>query len=72
MLLVKEMDLVYRRVINIKSYVNSLKNVILRQHFAHHIATNVFAKGRIIVNFDECSFVSTTSRSRSYTRRGSR
>ena len=65
-----EMDLVYRRVVNIKSYVNSRKNVILRQHFAFNLSTNVFAKERVFVNFDECTFVSSTSRSMSFARRG--
>ena len=69
-LMADDMDLVYRHVGSVASYVNSRKNIVLRQHFARHLAVNVFARGRVFVNFDECTFLHTSSRAMSWSRRG--
>lgn len=66
----KEMDLVYRKVGTFEPYVNSRKNIILRQQMAHHLAVNVFAAGKTVCNFDESTFTECTSRSMSYAPRG--
>jgi hypothetical protein len=66
----RDCGLVYRRVGSIESYVNSRKNVILRQLMASHLAKNIFAKGKIVCNFDECTFSESTSRAYSYAPRG--
>ena len=66
----KEMDLVYRKVGSFEAYVNSRKNIILRQQMAHHLAVNVFARGKTVCNFDESTFTECTSRSMSWAPRG--
>ena len=61
----KEMKLTYRATTPIEAYVNSRKNIVMRAHFALALS-RVLAEGYTIINFDECSFSSTTSHKMSY------
>ena len=60
-----DMKLTYRATTPIAAYVNSHKNIVMRAHFAVALS-RVLAEGYTIINFDECSFSSTTSHKMSY------
>ena len=66
----KDLDLVYKRVGSLEEYVNTSKNILLRQLMAEHLIKNVFNPGKIVINFDECHFKESTSKAYSWTFRG--
>ena len=68
--IVKDMGLVYRKVGSFQAYVNSRKNITLRQLFAQFLARSIFAHQRVFCNFDECVVSDTTSKAYSYGPRG--
>ena len=41
--MVGDMDLIYRKIGSVETYVNSRKNITLRQLFAQHLANNVLS-----------------------------
>ena len=62
--------LVYKKVVSLAPYVNSRKNIVLRRLMACHLIDDVLKKDNVIVNFDECTFSETTSRTHSWSPRG--
>ena len=66
----KDLDLVYKKVGSIEEYVNSNRNIILRQLMAKHLVEEIFEKKKTVINFDESHFCDTTSKAYSYAFRG--
>ena len=57
----QNMGLVWRKVGSSKAYVNSNINILKRQEFSAMMAS-IFEQKKVIINFDECTFCSTTSK----------
>ena len=60
-----DMDLKYAPVRSRQEYVNSHKNILLRQHFAVALS-RVMVPNVVFVNFDESKFTDSTSCRHSY------
>ena len=63
------MDLVWKKIRHQPEYVNSGKNIHLREQFAKD-AIAILRDGKILINFDESIIGGTTSQSFSWERRG--
>ena len=65
-----DLDMRYRKVSNQMQYVNSDRNIILRQHFAK-IYRKVISSGCLIINFDETALHNSDNRGYGWIPKGS-